>query len=190
MGLMTVSGAAAAADADKDDKPHNLPQYAFQYENRCHQTQAARLHALPKQASEVEKMQIEITDSDVCPCMARQIIEVKDQELATRILKDDPDLGAYFYEPAFQACSVSVLRKIAAASCKDDITPGTLKPADIQTACKCYSDAVAKMDDTAIRDDAVAAYRNYQERVKDPSVKAYASKLEAMKSECIAKQKP
>lgn len=190
MGLMLISGAAAAADKDKDDKPHNLPQYAFQYEGRCHQTQAARLHELPKTASEVEKMQIEITDSDVCPCMARQIIEVKDQELATRILNDDPDLNTAFYEPAFQACSVAVLRKIAGASCKDDITPGTLPPAAIQTACKCYSDSVAKMDDAAIRDDAIAAYRNYQDRIKDPSVKQYASKLEALKSECIAKQKP
>jgi len=188
MGLLVASGMAAAAEED-DKKPHNLPQFAFQYETRCHQAQAARLKALPQPASEVEKMQLEITDTDVCPCMARKIIEVSDQELATRILNEDPELEATFYQPAFQACSVSVLRKIALPSCKEDIAPGTLKAAGIQAACQCYSDAVAKLDDATIRDDAVAAYRNYQERAKDPTVKPYTSKLETLKADCIARQK-
>src|SRR5262245_15074736 len=95
MGLLMVSAVAAAAE--KDDKPHNPPQYAFQYENRCHQAQAARLKSLAEPVSEVEKMQIEITDTDVCPCMARKIIEVTDQQLASRILNDDPGLEASFY---------------------------------------------------------------------------------------------
>jgi hypothetical protein len=188
IGLMMAAGLSLAADKD-DDKPRNLPQFAFQYETRCHQAQASRLKSLPQPLSEVQKMQIEITDSDVCPCMARKIIEVSDQQLAARILNEDKDLDATFYEPAFQSCSVSVLRKIAMPSCKDDITPGTLKPAAIQAACQCYSDAVAKMTDDAIRDDAVAMYRNYEERAKDPSVKPYDSKLEAVKTACIAKQK-
>jgi len=186
-GLMVACGLSAAAE--KDDKPHNLPQFAFQYETRCHQTQAARLKALPQPASEVEKLQLEITDTDVCPCMARKIIEVTDQQLATRILNEDQDLESTFYQPAFQQCSVSVLRKVALPACKEDIAPATMKPAAIEAACKCYSDAVAKLDDGAIRDDAVAAYRNYQERAKDPSVKPYASKLETLKTDCIAKQK-
>jgi len=84
---------------------------------------------------------------------------------------------------------VSVLRKSAVPACKEDIEPGTLKPAAIQAACKCYADGVAKLDDNAIRDDAVAAYQNYQQRAKDPSVKPYASKLETLKADCIAKQK-
>ena len=190
MGLIVMGGLAAAADKEKDDKPHNLPQFAFQYESRCHLNQAARLKALPQPASEVEKLQLEITDTDVCPCMARKIIEVNDQQLASRILNEDKDLESTFYQPAFQQCSVSVLRKIALPSCKEDIGPGTLKPAAIQAACKCYADAVAKLDDATIRDDAVATYRNYEERAKDPSVKAYTSKLETLKSDCIAKQKP
>lgn len=175
--------------ADKDEKPRNLPQFAFQYESRCHLNQAARLKQLPQPVSEVEKMQIEITDSDVCPCMARKIIEVSDQQLATRILNEDPDLQETFYQPAFQQCSVSVLRKTALPACKEDMEPGAMKAAAIQAACKCYSDAVAKLDDGAIRDDAVAAYQNYQERAKNPAAKPYTSKLETLKSDCIAKQK-
>ena len=170
-------------------RPHNLPQFAFKYEQSCHATQAARLKALPKPASKVQKMQLEITDQDVCPCMARKIIEVSDQRLAERILDEDKDLDSTFYEPAFQQCSVSVLRKMALPTCKDDIPKGTLTPAAAQEACQCYSDAVAKLDDAAIRDDAVAAYLNYEARVKDPTVKPYASKLEAMKGECVRKQK-
>lgn len=182
-----ASGLSVAAD--KDEKPRNLPQFAFQYESRCHLNQAARLKSLPQPVSEVEKQQIEITDSDVCPCMARKIIEVSDQQLASRILNEDPDLEATFYQPALQQCSVSVLRKTALPSCKEDIEPGTLKPAAIQAACQCYADAVAKLDDNSIRDDAVAAYANYQERAKNPSVKAYTSKLETLRADCIAKQK-
>jgi hypothetical protein len=187
LGWMVTCGVSVAAD--KDEKPHNLPQFAFQYETRCHHSQAARLKALPPTASEVEKQQIEITDTDVCPCMARKIIEVSDQQLASRILNEEAGLDETFYQPAFQQCSVSVLRKIALPACKEDIEPGTLKPAAIEVACKCYADAVAKLDDGAIRDDAVAAYRNYQERARDPAVKPYTSKLEALKTDCIAKQK-
>src|SRR5215510_10980358 len=99
--MAMVGGAAVAADKD-DQKPHNLPQFAFQYESRCHLAQAARLKALPQPASEVEKLQLEITDSDVCPCMARKIIEVTDQQLALRILNEDKDLESEFYEPALQ----------------------------------------------------------------------------------------
>src|SRR6185295_8160898 len=187
LGLMACGVSVAA---DKDEKPRNLPQFAFQYESRCHLNQAARLKQLPQPVSEVEKMQIEITDSDVCPCMARKIIEVSDQQLASRILNEDKDLEETFYQPAFQQCSVSVLRKVAGPACKEDIEPGTLKAPAIQAACKCYADAVAKLDDATIRDDAVAAYRNYQERAKDPSVKEYPSKLVALKADCMAKQKP
>lgn len=184
-----ILATATAVAADRDEKPHNLPQFAFQYETRCHQTQAARLKALPQPASEVEKMQLEITDTDVCPCVARKIIEVNDQQLASRILNEDKELETTFYQPAFVQCSVSVLRKVALPSCKEDVAPGTLKPAAIQAACQCYSDAVAKLDDAAIRDDAVATYRNYAERANDPNVKPYASKLEALKTACVAKQK-
>ena len=187
IGLMSASSMAAAPA--EEDRPHNLPQFAFKYEQNCHASQAASLKALPKGASEVQKMQIEIVDEDVCPCMARKIIEVSDQRLAERILDKDKDLDSTFFEPAFQQCSVAVLRKIALPSCKDDIPKGTLEPAAIQEACQCYADAVAKLDDAAIRDDAVAAYKNYEARVKDPTVKPYASKLESMKAECVRKQK-
>ncbi len=188
--MMALLGASSVtAAAAEDDRPHNLPQFAFKYEQNCHATQAASLKALPKPASEVQKMQVEVIDQDVCPCMARKIIEVSDQRLAERILDGDKDLESTFFEPAFQQCSVSVLRKMALPSCKDDIPKGTLKPAAAQEACQCYADAVAKLDDAAIRDDAVAAYRNYEERAKDPTIKAYASKLESIKTECIRKQK-
>jgi hypothetical protein len=186
MSASSVAAATAPATAP-DDGPHNLPQFAFRYEQNCHQTQAARLRQLPKSASKVEKMQLEIIDEDVCPCMARKIIEVSDQRLAERILAEDKDLTATFFEPAFQSCSVSVLRKMALPSCKVDIPKGSLQPADAQEACECYAAAVAKLDDTAIRDDAVEAFRNYEARSKDPTVKPYASKLESLKTECIRK---
>jgi hypothetical protein len=184
MNVLCMTGATA-----QDQTVHNLPQAAFKFEEGCHQAQAARLKSLPEGASEVERMQLEITDSDVCPCVARAIIEVKDQQLAERILAEDKELQQTFFEPAFQQCSVSLLRKTALPACKEDVPQGTLKPAAAQAACQCYADAVAKLDDTVLRDDAVAAYRNYEARAQDPTVKPYTSKLESIQADCIAKQK-
>ena len=193
LGLISALCATAATAQDQTARQanlaRNLPQFAFKYEQSCHQTQAVKLKSLPKGASEIERMQIEITDRDVCPCIARKIIELKDQDLAERILAEEDDVQSQFFEPAFQQCSVAVLRKTALLACKDDVSPGTLKADAIEEACRCYSDAVASMDDTSIRDDAIAAYRNYEARVKDPTVKLYASKLESMKTACVAKQK-
>jgi hypothetical protein len=187
--MMALLGAAAGtAVAAEEERPHNLPQFAFKYEQTCHQTQAVRLKALPKSGAKVQRMQLEIIDQDVCPCMARKIIEVTDQRLAERILAEDKDLGSLFFEPAFQQCSISVLRKMALPSCKDDIPKGT-PPAAAEAACQCYADAVAKLDDATIRDDAVATYRNYEDRVKDPTIKPYASRLEALKTGCMTKPK-
>jgi hypothetical protein len=119
--------------------------------------------------------------------MAAKIIEVPDEKLAARILAKDKEMESAFFEPAFQQCSVAVLRKMALPTCKDDIAHGTLKPAAVEATCQCYSEAVAKLDDKTIRDDAVAAYLNYDARSKDRSIQPYVSRLEVLRLDCLRK---
>ena len=177
------------ATASAQDKPDaTLAQFASSYERSCHQTQAARLKALREPVSELQKMQLEIIDQDVCPCMATRIAAVTDAKLAARILAHDKDAEATFFEPTFQQCSVAVLRKMALPTCKDDEAHRALSPAAVEAACRCYSDAVAKLDDKTIRDDAVAAYLNYDARSRDQSIKPYVSRFEVLRLECVRAQ--
>ena len=170
---------------DQDRPEAALSRFASNYEQTCHQTQAARLKALQEPVSELQKMQLEIVDKEVCPCMASRIVAVTDPKLAARIMAGDKEAQGTFFEPAFQQCSVAVLRKTALPACKEDIANGTLAPAAVEASCQCYSDAVAKLNDETIRNDAVAAYLNYQARDKDPSIKPYVSRLVVLRLECV-----
>jgi hypothetical protein len=187
IGQETGQGIAREVGQERENAPPEatLAQFASRYEQTCHATQAARLKALEEPVSELQKMQLEIIDKEVCPCMATRIAAVTDTKLAARIVAKDKEVEATFFEPAFQQCSVAVLRKMALPSCKEDIANSKLAPAAVEASCRCYSDAVAKLDDNTIRDDAVAAYLNYQARGRDQSINPYVSRLEVLRVECV-----
>ena len=180
--LFWISTAIAQTPPDS-----SLVKFSVDYEMTCHQTQAARLKALQEPVSELQKMQLEMVDKDVCPCMAMKIAGVTDASLAARILANDKAAQSAFFEPAFQQCSVAVLRKMALPTCRDDIANSTLAHASVEASCRCYSEAVSRLDDATIRDDAVAAYLNYQARSNDQSIAPYVSKLEVLRLDCLHK---
>lgn len=163
-----------------------IPEFAFRYEQSCHGVQAGRLKALPPSASAIQRMEIEAFDDYVCPCLAAKIIEVKDEELAQRILARDPAVQKSFFVPALQQCAVVLTRKLAVASCEDEAKDPQATKVTPQ-ACKCFSEEVAKLSDAAIQDDATKAYSNTEARAKDPSVKPYDSRIVALQTECVRK---
>ncbi|AKJ28161.1 hypothetical protein [Caldimonas brevitalea] len=180
-GLPALTLAAPPATPD----PGWLAQYLKGMQSDCEASFTQRLGTANGRHADAEedRLRLQLERNALCGCLPERIRQHADAKITEALRSGNRRVSQPFLTEQTRICSALTLRDHIGALCQAEAKRNG-NSAGAAPNCECLADGMRKLDDKTLADDAVAAWRNEQERQDDPRLPRYETRSAKLRAAC------